>query len=470
MSYIDSFRDSFGKRRIFWLNLSGSFAIGLDRAFPITNVGCLDDGLEYPLVEQRSGVAFCSHERSTAERVVTHDPASDDVAGLLGPRIEAIVRSAPSDDWWLVCPRKSPALEAIAQRRGCSYVGPRPDLCDWLNHKANFFQGCNKLGLAFPPGRWLRAFQTRHSELHGEFGDKYVLQQPRGTTGLGTRIVSSEADFARAGAALGDDDLWAAPYLGNLSLNLNAIAMETAAAVSYPSVQLVGFDMLGQTPGGYCGNDFSAVAALPPSMIEEAIEKTRRLGEWLATLGYRGIYGVDFVVEAATGCLYAVDLNPRWQGSTVLEIQAMLREGRLPLAAADIAYGTGALSEQEVMDLADDFRLPISGSQLLPYVPQGVTHRVARDIRPGVYRIADKLEFLREGLEIADCTTDEEALLTGGIVKRGTMMYPGSRPLRLFSPRSAIHLNTCRPLPWAQRAAEQLYRLLGLTPPSLADG
>ena len=351
MSYIDSFRDSFGKRRIFWLNLSGSFAIGLDRAFPITNVGCLDDGLEYPLVEQRSGVAFCSHERSTAERVVTHDPASDDVAGLLGPRIEAIVRSAPSDDWWLVCPRKSPALEAIAQRRGCSYVGPRPDLCDWLNHKANFFQGCNKLGLAFPPGRWLRAFQTRHSELHGEFGDKYVLQQPRGTTGLGTRIVSSEADFARAGAALGDDDLWAAPYLGNLSLNLNAI---------------------------------------------------------------------DFVVEAATGCLYAVDLNPRWQGSTVLEIQAMLREGRLPLAAADIAYGTGALSEQEVMDLADDFRLPISGSQLLPYVPQGVTHRVERDIRPGVYRIADKLEFLREGLEIAGGPTHEEALRPGGLGKGGT--------------------------------------------------
>ncbi len=85
MNLVDSIRDSFGDRRILWNNLSGSFAIGLDRVCPITNVACLDDGREYELITKRSGIAFCSYERSTGQRVATHDPAVNDVGEFLGP-------------------------------------------------------------------------------------------------------------------------------------------------------------------------------------------------------------------------------------------------------------------------------------------------------------------------------------------------------------------------------------------------
>lgn len=71
-------------------------------------------------------------------------------------------------------------------------------------------------------------------------------------------------------------------------------------------------------------------------------------------------------------------------------------------------------------------------------------------------------------MEIADCREDDEMLLTGGIVKRGTMMNPGSRPLRLLSPSRAVDLDRYEPLPWCRRAVEQLYRLLGLTPPAVS--
>lgn len=175
MGLLNSIRGSFGKRRIFWHNHSGAFAIGLDRVCPITNVACLDDGHEYKLIEKRSGVDFCSVERSTGQRVATHYPEWDDIAKLLGARIREILLAEPCEAWWLASPRRSPKLEGMARQGGYGYLGPPADLCHWLNHKANFFQGCEQLGLAHPPGRWLHLAQARHGELRSGVGERYVL-------------------------------------------------------------------------------------------------------------------------------------------------------------------------------------------------------------------------------------------------------------------------------------------------------
>ena len=101
-------------------------------------MACLDDGHEYGLITKRSGIAFCSYERSTGQRVATHDPAVNDVGEFLGPQIKAILGAEAGACWWVVCPRRAPKMEAIARQGGYRYFGPSGDLCDWLNHKANF--------------------------------------------------------------------------------------------------------------------------------------------------------------------------------------------------------------------------------------------------------------------------------------------------------------------------------------------
>jgi hypothetical protein len=135
-------------------------------------------------------------------------------------------------------------------------------------------------------------------------------------------------------------------------------------AVGYPSVQITDQDALNCSGGRHCGNDFSATATLEQSLIESVREQTIRIGQWMASHGYRGLFGVDFVIDERPGCSNTVDVNPRWQGSTTLQTQAERRQGRLPLAAVETAYRLGVMDAREVMTLSPTFFEPLQGSQL----------------------------------------------------------------------------------------------------------
>ena len=62
----------------------------------------------------------------------------------------------------------------------------------------------------------------------------------------------------------------------------------------------------------YLGNIYpSSVGALHYSMI---LEMTTSVGNYLSKQGFRGLFGLDFLITSTGGC-YPLDLNPRRQGS-----------------------------------------------------------------------------------------------------------------------------------------------------------
>ncbi len=452
----------FGDRNILWCNISGAYVTGLDGACPIRAVACLNDGQDFDLIEARSGVNFLSYERSTRRRVSVHGPDTDSIALLLTDLMAATLRRAPRSSWLLMCPRPTRTLEDFAAAAGCVAATNPAGLCQWLNDKRNFLAGQKQLGLPDGAGRW-RAFSSlRYGELASDLGTPFVLQAPVGHTGTGTAIVGDESEFQAAATRLGDADVWCVRYLGRLSLNINAFTTDTGVAVAYPSVQLEGLDFLGARRGVYCGNDFTAATMLPNGIIEEAQAQTERLGSWLCSLGYRGLFGVDFVLDETTGRLVAVDLNPRWQGSTTLEVMASVRDGRISLPLAQLAYSARALGGSDVAAMADVFRRPLFGSQMILEANSSHAQRIEHKVRAGVYRTQGGLEFDREAVDLAELRNEDELLLGSAVVRAGTTIEPGSRPARIFALRAAVNPRTCAPEPWAQPAAEAFLRLFRL--------
>jgi hypothetical protein len=57
-------------------------------------------------------------------------------------------------------------------------------------------------------------------------------------------------------------------------------------------------------------------SVLPESVQAELIEHTRTVGRTLARIGYRGIYGCDFITDKDLN-VYFVEVNPRKQGTTM---------------------------------------------------------------------------------------------------------------------------------------------------------
>jgi len=459
-----SIRDLFRDVWIGWLCRGGYYCLGMSALCPIGMVLCVDDSLVDDLIAQREGIRVFSLQRAAGRRQEGNDSSADRIVSSCRQEIEAELRRAAGKRVVLAASIASRTFSALAAETGAELIANSPDLVDLLNDKSRFLGAIADMGLPRLPGRWVRLSGARYNELASEMGGRLVAQLARGASGSGTAFIRSDADYRAAGLRLGDGDVWIAPDMGELSLNVNAIAFPSGTAVSYPSVQLEGLQMVHARRGMYCGNDYLATADLPAPSVNDVIEQTARIGAWLASLGYRGLFGLDFVLDPASSRVYAVDLNPRWQGSTVPLTLAEYKAGRLPLAVAELACRMGLLSEAEVLRRRGEFLEPVRVSHVSLRCQESSWWRVTKALRPGVYSLTGDGDFLRDGLRLNDLEGPDEILAAGGIPRPGALLAPKSHALRFSSERQVMDVATARPLPWSRAVVERLYGSMGLVP------
>jgi len=176
------------------------------------------------------------------------------------------------------------------------------------------------------------------------------------------------------------------------------------------------------------------------------------------------LFGLDFVLDAASSRAYAVDLNPRWQGSTAPLTLAEYKAGRLPLAVADLACRMGLLSEVEVLRHAGEFLEPVRVSHVSLRCRESSWWRVTSALRPGVYSLSGNAAFVRDGLRLNDLERSDEILVNGGMPRPGALLAPKSHVLRFSSERQVMDVAAARPLEWSRVVVERLYRSMALVP------
>jgi hypothetical protein len=148
-----------------------------------------------------------------------------------------------------------------------------------------------------------------------------VLRANRTDGGAGLTLVRDEGELAHDRPAHYDGFLAAAPLLAPVvPLNVNACVFRDGSITLHgPSVQLVGLRACTERPFGYCGNDFALVRDLDPKTLVAFEEMAMKVGKWLATEGYIGVFGIDAVVH--DGRISLAEINARFQGSSPVAAQ-----------------------------------------------------------------------------------------------------------------------------------------------------
>jgi hypothetical protein len=143
-----------------------------------------------------------------------------------------------------------------------------------------------------------------------------VIRLNRSSGGTGLQLVRSPAELETGIQSDVDGFLGASPFLDpNIPLNVNACVYSGGSvSIHRPSLQLIGIPQCTRLLFGYCGNDFAAVQALGPDLLDQLEDVVRRVGGWLGRMGYRGAFGVDAVEHR--GQILVSEVNPRFQGSS----------------------------------------------------------------------------------------------------------------------------------------------------------
>jgi hypothetical protein len=142
---------------------------------------------------------------------------------------------------------------------------------------------------------------------------------------------------------------------------------------------------------------------------------TLAIGEALMRTGYRGCFGLDFLLDRDTGALYLGEMNPRITGASPLTSQAALDVESVPLLLFHLLEWFGTDYELEVEPFNRYWlcaeRLA-SWSQTILEHTGAATEIVTAAPRTGLWRMSANrnLEFVRQEFRPQAVEREDEAL------------------------------------------------------------
>ncbi len=463
-----------------WMGQRAHDAEAINRILPLDIIISCNYGREVPLFFSDENIFSVERSNGIRKNWSNEDLASA-LEGQIGEKVKerCDLYDSPLN---LLCYRSVKFLEsnALNFKMRPALMGVPEKLKRHFDNKILLHRNLRPLGLTAMEARVGPLCKFTFDVLRKDLGIPFVVQFPYGSSGSSTHIIAAEHDYRRLSLKHRLDSAVIREYINGYSININAVVLTasngTRTLCSYPSVQITGAPECSNSPAAYCGNDYTAAASVEKKVMSEVIRQTKVTGQWMARSGYRGIFGMDFIVKGNK--VYPVEINPRFQNSTALHAAATVSQGD-PSKALFLAHIAEFLREKDsVMDTyaenidEDDLMFPIKGAQII--VCNGPSETVVTgEIFPGLYNmVLGELVRLSEKVSLADCETPGDIVITCGVPKRYTRIAPGASICKIQFLTNALELSgkrrlnpTARSMVRAVYGATKLKDLSGLEVP-----
>lgn len=186
-------------------------------------------------------------------------------------------------------------------------LGPEPKIVTKVDNKIEHIKIFRKLNL---PRTDVRIYNNLKQLINNE-KYPYYISAAYTSGGYESGPIKDDVDLARFEAKLRDVNRSNFFLAGNLIENIKV--SPNVSAIVYGSRRTKIICVSDQILNGnvYLGNIYPSKVS--EKVKREIIKVTKEVGDYLSGLGFRGIFGLDFIVDSKNR-IYTVDLNPRRQG------------------------------------------------------------------------------------------------------------------------------------------------------------
>lgn len=390
-------------------------------------------------------------------------------------KVKQFFRSLGSEVGLLVY-KSSPKVEAICSQLGIKILSNPARVRDPFEDKKQFRRLAELAGVRLIPGETLLIDQLsilKHQQLTAQYGPKLVWQLPdyKIGGGIGTMFISSPADYRQAMAFIqrrrksGKKLRWVNVTRFISGIDASIAACVTRHGVVCGLVQTQLNDIAEATAfkgrnGVWCGHDWSWKHF--DSKIQEKAESiAKKLGQYMFKKGYRGMFGLDLMIDADDQ-VWPVECNARYTAAfpVYCMIQRLYKE--IPFDALHLAEHLDINYQIDLDKLQQLYRRPKTGAQLVMRNQTRKTVMVKGAVKGGVYQFKQgKLVWRRPGFSLQDLRTRDELCLVDRAAIQGRILKPGERLVRvLFKDKIAVSSNQLTD--WASQACQAVYRKYNL--------
>ena len=316
------------KDPIFYVSNDVSRGIGLENFLPNYHFICLDDS---PLVETllKSGFSVFCLERYLGEKnkifrntglILAHPSVLSFIKQKSAGKTPNVMFFKPQN-----------RIEFIARKEHFRLIGNPVSLNRMFEDKISFFQICQKHNLPVPEGEIIDFAKVNYHELSKKYGEKMVFQFGRGWAGNSTFVIENQGELAKIKLNNLEVPVKVNKFIEGRTVLNNAVVFRGEIFVSEPALQVRANSLLTSTQTGTGGRQWPA--KLSEKQKDTIKEITQKVGQIMDSYGFKGFFGLDFVLEKDTEKVYLIEANARLTYSVPFFTKAEISQQAFPLLA-----------------------------------------------------------------------------------------------------------------------------------------
>jgi predicted ATP-grasp superfamily ATP-dependent carboligase len=399
-------------------------------------------------------------------------------------RTQSYVKSFSNKQPVFIVYKSFPEMEKIAQKESWIIAANHYSFGKKLfENKIQFREVLKDIGLPTPAGEKinnpsliLKKWQT----LKNKYGLPLVVQHPTRGGGRGTFFVNHPKELKRIIANLNEETL-ISKFIKGPSPSITGCVTPWGIAYTYPQYQVLDqpecYNLKTKTGNGlWCGHDWTfSQHKFSQKNLDEIYLAVVKVGEYLKSKGYKGIFGLDFIQDIKSKKNYIVECNPRLLGSFPVLTMVQKKNREIPILVLHILsflklnprhYDIMRRIFDEILTLMLEEK---TGAQLIIHNQTSSWSKNKQEIRPGVYKLENnRLIFKRNGYSLCHLREKREFLLSDGLPHKSSPFAPNRRIMRFIALNKVLkdyyHLT-----PWAHQAVKAAYNALNMKPVRLVN-
>lgn len=239
---------------------------------------------------------------------------------LLDDEVEEYIKDQSGNNTpKIVVFKNTPQIEGICAERGWELLNPPAELVENVENKMTQRDILQEIGVLVPESMVGVLGELTYGDVVDTLGGHFVLQYNRSHTGQGTILITDEGQWSEQVDKFPKRDVKLSALIAGESFTVNAVADTKGGVVmGNVSYQITGVDALTKFSFATVGNDWFVGAQLIASVQGDMKNIVKKIGSYLSSKGWRGMFGVD-VVMGEGGKLYLIEINARQPQSATCE-------------------------------------------------------------------------------------------------------------------------------------------------------
>ncbi|MFC1780155.1 hypothetical protein ACFLY9_00460 [Patescibacteria group bacterium] len=368
---------------IFFATNDAERALGLEKLLNNYHIICIDENDIVDYLEKDNVKIFCLEKKlgklngifRNSNRLLNHKFTTE------------YISSKTKNIGYLMFFKIAPNLERTANKLGFKILNTTSELNRKFELKLSQYDAIKDINIRLPKTEIIVLKDGDFDNLTKSLGKNFIVQFNRGHTGGGTIEIDSKVKFDELIHIYPNREVKATKQIYGPAYTLNACITKYGIYWGGLSYQMTGVEECTSEKLATVGNDWLYPKNLSKTIHDKIGKFTDIIGQEMSKHGFRGMFGLDIVIDRETNLPHVIEINARQPASMSMFTKLQLLKKQIPLNLLAIAEFLDIDYKIDIEDYNKNASSYFKASQLFIRNRLDNPAKVIGGVKVGAYRL-----------------------------------------------------------------------------------